>query len=422
MQKTDNKKILFLVTYKYPYNFGESFIENELPFLSEKFYKIYFINTESGNNIKDIRFYLPKNSEVIIVNQSLKFFRKLFSLKYLFFSPVFKQEIRIIKNVYKQKISFGIIKTLLISLLNGDRLFHKLENIILDRCDDLDKCYLYSYWCTDNAYSIAKIKIKYPQIKTFARAHRWDIYFEKSEYNYLPLRSFIFKNLDKIFSVSENGRDYILKKIPDISSKIAINRLGTKTVALKNFEENKNFIKIVSIFFITKRKRINLLINALSSIKDVSVKWYHIGEGVDFDLIKNYALKKFEGKTNIAYHFLGTKNKEDIYDLLNQNIDLSINVSSSEGIPVSIMEAMSFGIPVIATDVGGTCEVVNNDNGILLPSNPSAQEVADAIVKFGNLTQKQVLKYRQNAYNTWNEKYNAEKNYTGFVKDIMSLS
>ena len=213
MQNTNNKKILFIITYKYPYDFGESFIENELPFLSEKFYKIYFINTESDNTIKNIKFYLPKNSEVIILNQSLNFFRKLFSLKYLFFSPVFKQEIHIIKTVYKQKISFGIIKTLLISLLNGDRLSRRLENIILNKCDDLDKCYLYSYWCTDNAYSIAKLKIKHPQIKAFTRAHGWDIYFERAKYNYLPLRSFILKNLDKIFSISKNGKDYILKKI-----------------------------------------------------------------------------------------------------------------------------------------------------------------------------------------------------------------
>ena len=47
MQNTNNKKILFIITYKYPYDFGESFIENELPFLSEKFYKIYFINTKT---------------------------------------------------------------------------------------------------------------------------------------------------------------------------------------------------------------------------------------------------------------------------------------------------------------------------------------------------------------------------------------
>ena len=40
------------------------------------------------------------------------------------------------------------------------------------------------------------------------------------------------------------------------------------------------------------------------------------------------------------------------------HIDLFINTSSSEGVPVSIMEALSVGIPIIATDVGGTKEIV----------------------------------------------------------------
>lgn len=41
-------------------------------------------------------------------------------------------------------------------------------------------------------------------------------------------------------------------------------------------------------------------------------------------------------------------------------------MSDSEGIPVSIMEAMSFGIPVIARNVGGMSEIVNEENGLLL--------------------------------------------------------
>ena len=59
-----------------------------------------------------------------------------------------------------------------------------------------------------------------------------------------------------------------------------------------------------------------------------------------------------------------------------------INVSSTEGIPVSIMEAMSFGIPVIATAVGGTPEIVNNENGYLLSKDPSAKELAEVIQNF----------------------------------------
>ena len=63
-----------------------------------------------------------------------------------------------------------------------------------------------------------------------------------------------------------------------------------------------------------------------------------------------------------------------------------INVSSSEGIPVSIMEVMSFGIPVIGTNVGGVSELVNQENGHLLSANPAAQEIVSVIEKFQQLS------------------------------------
>ena len=52
-----------------------------------------------------------------------------------------------------------------------------------------------------------------------------------------------------------------------------------------------------------------------------------------------------------------------------------INLSSSEGIPVSIMEAQSFGIPVIATNVGGSGEIVVSETGVLVDENRTEASV-----------------------------------------------
>ena len=99
--------------------------------------------------------------------------------------------------------------------------------------------------------------------------------------------------------------------------------------------------------------------------------------------------------------------------------DLFINVSSSEGIPVSIMEAMSFGIPVIATDAGGTNEIVKDGyNGYLLPVNIEAEEIASAIKKFILLPDAQKSELSKNATTTWKEQYNAELNYNTFIESL----
>ena len=100
-------------------------------------------------------------------------------------------------------------------------------------------------------------------------------------------------------------------------------------------------------------------------------------------------------------------------DFYRQNhIDLFINTSRSEGVPVSIMEAFSFGVPAIATDVGGTGEIVDNSVGKLLDVNVSPQEIANAIKLFAV---SDTSEFRKNARNRWNERYNAEKNYREFA-------
>ena len=65
------------------------------------------------------------------------------------------------------------------------------------------------------------------------------------------------------------------------------------------------------------------------------------------------------------FHFLG--NRTDVDDILNQN-DIFCLISNYEGLPISIIEAMRAGMPIIASDVGGVNELVQDEvNGFLIP-------------------------------------------------------
>lgn len=90
-----------------------------------------------------------------------------------------------------------------------------------------------------------------------------------------------------------------------------------------------------------------------------------------------------------------------------------LNVSSSEGVPVSIMEAISFNIPVVATNVGGTSEIVTDETGILLSSDPTAEEILNALYSIESIN----VQPRE----FWKQKYNADTNYKEFVKVLNSL-
>ena len=86
---------------------------------------------------------------------------------------------------------------------------------------------------------------------------------------------------------------------------------------------------------------------------------------------------------------------------------------------MTLMEAQSQGIPVIATDVGGTNEIVKNDNGILLAANPTPSEVAKAILFIKDMPNEEILKMRKNSRTNWEENFDAKKNNTKFHKKLI---
>ena len=100
---------------------------------------------------------------------------------------------------------------------------------------------------------------------------------------------------------------------------------------------------------------------------------------------------------NVTYVFKGNvDNAALLEDYITENYYLFVNVSSSEGIPVSIMEASSVGIPCLATDVGGTGEIISDGvNGLLLRADVSDRELADRITWFCGLDGERYLRFRK---------------------------
>jgi glycosyltransferase involved in cell wall biosynthesis len=102
-------------------------------------------------------------------------------------------------------------------------------------------------------------------------------------------------------------------------------------------------------------------------------------------------------------------------------VDLFMQMSQSEGgSPVSIQEAISCGIPVIATGVGGIPEIVSDKNGLLLSENPSVQEIAEAI--FFLIDHPAVaLNKKSGSRQVWQDKYNSAVNFPSFIRKIKSI-
>ena len=178
---------------------------------------------------------------------------------------------------------------------------------------------------------------------------------------------------------------------------------------------------IVSCSWCTEVKRIDLIINTLSKIKNKRIRWIHFGDGYLYESLK--ALAKKVLPPNIEYAFKGAVANVEILDFYkNNSIDVFLNVSASEGIPVSIMEVQSFGIPVIATDVGGVKEIITHgENGYLIQKNFCIDELVAHIEEFIIMPVDKKINLRKVARTMWQNKYSASYNYTRIFEKIIKL-
>jgi len=167
-------------------------------------------------------------------------------------------------------------------------------------------------------------------------------------------------------------------------------------------------------------KRIPLLIEGLvelgNSRKETSFEWIHIGSGPLDRKIRILASQKLP--ENVKYAFKGLLPNECVISFYKKNaVDIFINVSKYEGIPVAVMEAQSCGIPVIATSVGGVPEIVSNDVGLLIRADPTPREICSAICSILDQKNSGAIK-RLNSKQFWNEYYNSEKNFRDFAQKV----
>lgn len=127
---------------------------------------------------------------------------------------------------------------------------------------------------------------------------------------------------------------------------------------------HNNVPKIVMVSRFEKPKRQDLLIEVLSTMKELEWSLELIGDGVELANVKD--LVKHKGLSH-RVRFLGVRN--DIENQV-QDADIFVLLSNFEGLPISILEAMRAGLPVIASDVGGVAElVIEGKTGYLVDQN-----------------------------------------------------
>ena len=411
------KRYLFILNAFYPYENGESFLANEIDYLGPFARKIICPIYINSRNSEKLIGQLPENTEVIIGDV---FNRFSVYIKYFFictFSKIFYNEIY---ELFKsRRISIHNICKCVRFIMHGDFIADCLVKYVKSNNIIKKDILLYSYWMNLDAYIAAKIKttLKLYKIKCVSRCHRVDIYEYTDSSKYIPMRRFIFDNMDKIFPISSDGYKYMNEKYGLSDDLLEISRLGTYDKGI-NISKKGRTLKIVSCSWLRKVKRVDLIIQAIKNTI-YPIIWTHFGNGDQYNKIQN--MIQSIDNPNLKCILKGSiDNQTVLEEYRNEDYNLFVNVSENEGVPVSIMEAMSFGKLIVATDVGGTSEIVNDGiNGYLLEKNFTVSKLTEIFDEIYRMPINQYYEMSTKSREIWEQRCDAKKNYNDFNQYIM---
>ena len=395
---------LCLFTSNYPYGNSEPFIDNEINHLSKRFNKIYVFSFKEKTQLEKT---LPNNVELVSLSK-VYHRRKILKSNFLITIKVIFQEINA-NGLFKSNLTFKISNFLrLLSISDSLATWFEKYN--------LDNFINYSYWLDDWATVLSILKRKNIISAFICRAHGFDLYNYRTKYKVINYRRFQLENVNKVVTVSKDGCSYLKMAYMKYSDKFFHSYLGTNDYGLSIYRPSKK-LKILTISRLVPLKRINLLVQILNNIT-IDLEWVHFGDGELKNELKNNI--KLLPK-NISVELRGRReNKEMMNFIKNNHFDVFINISEFEGLPVSIMEAISFGIPVFATNAGGTNEIVNSRTGKLFDVNLNKMDLSNSLNNFFK-TKYSKEDFRLKVRKYWKENFDSNKNYKKFIDRFLLI-
>ena len=249
----------------------------------------------------------------------------------------------------------------------------------------------------ERAYSKAKISESFDEFQV--KNYGFSISLQKK------VRSFSIKKSDIVVTPSKHLKNFILNL--GFKNKIEIINNGVFIP-----EENTNIftndqINITIVSRLVSHKNIEKIIRAISDLNNPLIYLNIIGDGPELNQLQKISLES-NNKDNIIFH--GKLNRDDINHIFLKS-DIYIQASNYEGLPHSLLEAMSYGIPVLCTPVGECKEILGNeDRGYILDLPVSKNNIKSKISEI--IGEKNIAnKKGERGKDFINEKYNLTNSF-----------
>ncbi|MBR5664017.1 MAG: glycosyltransferase, partial [Bacteroidales bacterium] len=207
----------------------------------------------------------------------------------------------------------------------------------------------------------------------------WSRYLPGNDFNGL-LRKKLTKTVVRHASAVTTVTDILAKAMQSHGLRNENYSIVPNVVDINAFKPQPHHNEVPKIIHVScfenKSKNITGLIDALQILeeRDIKFQFTFIGDGIDFAMIKDY-VKKLQHQENIR--FTGILEGQDYVGELSSG-DFLVLSSNYETQGVVLLEAFACGMPVVSTNVGGIPEIVNENNGILVPPHDPTK-LADAM-------------------------------------------
>ncbi len=364
----------YYITHSYPEKF-QTFNSEEVDWLRENFSQDWkIISFSKIKKDENININIVSGIKKCFLNNDINVFLKL-----KIFKEIFDKNIKnTIRNLYCYFLAMDCITFL--------------------KKDDL----IYSYWLTRPTITAYFIK-KLIGTEYIANGHGSDIYI------YPPSKK-VLDEAKFITTIAQKNKEYLTKQFKLLNEKVKVYRLGTKFKGQDITEYINRSKRLIFIGRLEKVKGIDILLESIVLLKKfLSENGYVLEIYGDGSLKRKIERKILVEKLDKVVFLKGWVDQNKLREKLSDSKGILLS-SYSEGIPVTLMQALQYGTPAIANNVGGVAEVVFDGTTGLLNEVITAKGFSIKIKEFIEMEDMEKEKFSKNSFEKWNKYYRLEKN------------
>jgi glutamine amidotransferase len=412
-------RTLFLLVRDFPFGVCEPYLAAELQILAPRFRKVVLLAYHPGPRSERPLFALPPNVETVDVSAGMSLPNKV---KAVLKSGLPHRLGRLLSDLpgpHWLGLKTALAYEAMASTLQGNVL-----RVLQERGLDARSGVWYAYWTDHAAYLLALWMRRNWIQASLSRTHGSDMYAERHPLTYLPHRAFIFSQLSAVAVNSSHGMHYLKTRYPNLKGRFWLARLGVVEQEPSDVEWALP-VRLASLSAIIPVKNLEWILDTLEDWTGPELEWHHLGrqpESAYTDAILKRGMEVSAANPRVKICFHGYVPAGAVLNRVRSlKIHAILNSSHYEGVPVSLMEGISLGLPGIAPAVCGVPDVVVDGlNGYLLQLEDK-ESLNLALTKFSGLNRDGYRLLRANAVQLHRSRFLDSKNYDLIFQLIQTL-